>query len=63
MDVDTEDIMRDENGFAIRCATNEPGQVLHRLTPEVLAGVPGYYNNEKATVNRRIGDVFQKGDL
>jgi hypothetical protein len=63
MDVDTEDIMRDENGFAIRCATNEPGQVLHRLTPEVLAGVPGYYNNDKATVNRRISDVFEKGDL
>jgi hypothetical protein len=63
MDVDTEDIMRDENGFAIRCAVNEPGQVLHRLTPEILAGVPGYYNNDKATVNRRISDVFEKGDL
>ena len=63
MDVDTEDIMRDENGFAVRCSTNEPGQVLHKLTPDMLAGVPGYYKNDQATVNRRISDVFEKGDL
>ncbi|KAF2189819.1 long-chain fatty acid transporter-like protein [Zopfia rhizophila CBS 207.26] len=63
MDVDTEDIMRDENGFAIRCGVNEPGQVLHRLDPEMLAGVPGYFNNDQATVNRRITDVFEKGDM
>ncbi|KAF2463380.1 long-chain fatty acid transporter-like protein [Lindgomyces ingoldianus] len=63
MDVDTEDIMRDKNGFAVRCGTNEPGQVLHRLTPELLVGVPGYYNNDQATANRRITDVFEKGDM
>ncbi|KAF3035727.1 hypothetical protein E8E11_003031 [Didymella keratinophila] len=63
MDVDTEDIMRDENGFAIRCGTNEPGQVLHRLTPETLPSVPRYYNNDSATEKRRISDVFQKGDM
>lgn len=63
MDVDTEEIMRDDNGFAVRCATNEPGQVLHRLNSDMLAGVPGYYNNDKATVNRRITDVFEKGDM
>jgi acyl-CoA synthetase (AMP-forming)/AMP-acid ligase II len=63
MDVDTEDIMRDENGFAVRCGVNEPGQVLHRLTPETLPSVPGYYNNDAATENRRIYDVFEKGDM
>jgi acyl-CoA synthetase (AMP-forming)/AMP-acid ligase II len=63
MDVDTEDIMRDENGFAIKCRTDEPGQVLHRLDPELLSAVPGYYKNDQATVNRRIADVFQTGDL
>ncbi|EOA81872.1 long-chain fatty acid transporter fat1 [Exserohilum turcicum] len=63
MDVDTEEIMRDKNGFAIRCGVNEPGQVLHRLTPEVLANVPSYYGNEAATHSRRISDVFEKGDL
>lgn len=63
MDVDTEDIMRDENGFAVKCGVNEPGQVLHRLTPETLPSVPGYYNNDGATKNRRITDVFEKGDM
>lgn len=63
MDIDTEEIMRDKNGFAIRCDVNEPGQVLHRLTPETLATAPKYYNNDKATENRRIRDVFKKGDL
>jgi acyl-CoA synthetase (AMP-forming)/AMP-acid ligase II len=63
MDVDTEDIMRDARGFAIRCGVNEPGQVLHRLTPETVASAPGYYNNEGATQGRRITDVFEKGDM
>jgi acyl-CoA synthetase (AMP-forming)/AMP-acid ligase II len=63
MDVDTEDIMRDKNGFAIKCGVNEPGQVLHRLTPETLPGTPGYFNNDEATVKRRITDVFEKGDM
>ncbi|KAF2739927.1 long-chain fatty acid transporter-like protein [Polyplosphaeria fusca] len=63
MDVDTEDIMRDENGFAIRCGVNEPGQVIHRLTPETIASQPGYFNNDEATTKRRITDVFEKGDM
>lgn len=63
MDVDTEDIMRDKNGFAIRCGVNEPGQVLHRLTPDMLATAPQYYKNEGATQGRRITDVFKKGDM
>ncbi|KAH7414152.1 long-chain fatty acid transporter-like protein [Phaeosphaeria sp. MPI-PUGE-AT-0046c] len=63
MDVDTEDIMRDKNGFAIRCGINEPGQVLHRITPETLPSVPGYFKNEGATESRRIQDVFKKGDM
>jgi acyl-CoA synthetase (AMP-forming)/AMP-acid ligase II len=63
MDVDTEDIMRDANGFAMKCGVNEPGQVLHRLDANLLDPVPGYYKNEKATVDRRISDVFKKGDL
>ncbi|KAF2654372.1 acetyl-CoA synthetase-like protein [Lophiostoma macrostomum CBS 122681] len=63
MDVDTEEIVRDERGFAVRVGPGEPGQVLHRLDPEMLAGVPGYFNNEEATGKRRIADVFQEGDL
>jgi acyl-CoA synthetase (AMP-forming)/AMP-acid ligase II len=62
MDVDTEDILRDKNGWAVKCGVNEPGQVLHRLSEDMIAGVPGYYKNNKATEGRRIRDVFQKGD-
>ncbi|KAH6417135.1 hypothetical protein HBI14_107390 [Parastagonospora nodorum] len=63
MDVDTEDIMRDEKGFAIRCGVNEPGQVLHRITPERLPNTPSYFKNEEATEKRRIYNVFEKGDM
>jgi acyl-CoA synthetase (AMP-forming)/AMP-acid ligase II len=63
MDVDTEDIMRDKDGFAVRCGVNESGQVLHRITPETLPSVPGYFKNDSATENRRIYNVFKKGDM
>ena len=63
MDTETEDIMRDKNGFAIKCGVNEPGQVLHRLTAETLPTTPSYYKNDSATENRRITDVFEKGDM
>ncbi|KAF2131713.1 long-chain fatty acid transporter-like protein [Dothidotthia symphoricarpi CBS 119687] len=63
MDVDTEDIMRDENGFAIRCGVDEPGQVLHKLTSENIASAPVYFNNDGATHKRRLTDVFEKGDM
>jgi len=62
MDVDSEDIMRDEKGFAIRCGVNEPGQVLHKVTPQVAAIAPQYYKNDGATQDRRISNVFEKGD-
>ncbi|OCK79861.1 acetyl-CoA synthetase-like protein [Lepidopterella palustris CBS 459.81] len=63
MDVDTEEIMRDERGFAVRAKVGEPGQVLHRLDPAMLGTAPAYYKNEGASVGRRIKDVFEKGDL
>lgn len=63
MDVDTEEIARDKNGWAIKCKDGEAGQVLHKLTEETDAGGPSYYQNEKATRGRRIRDVFEKGDL
>lgn len=63
MDVDTEEIMRDENGFAIRAGVNEPGQVIHKLDPAMLATAPKYFKNDTAAAKRRISDVFKKGDL
>jgi acyl-CoA synthetase (AMP-forming)/AMP-acid ligase II len=64
MDVDTEEMMRDANGFAIKCKTNEPGEVVHQLDPkEPYAMFAGYYKNTAASEKRFIKDLFKKGDL
>ncbi|KAE9992380.1 hypothetical protein EG327_009215 [Venturia inaequalis] len=64
IDVDTEEILRDENGFAIKCATNEPGEIIHKLDPTAPdSQFNGYWKNKAAGDKRKIKDVFQKGDL
>lgn len=64
IDVDTEDIFRDENGFAIKCAINEPGEIIHKLDPAAPdSQFHGYWKNTAAGEKRKIKDVFQKGDL
>ena len=62
MDVDSEEILRDEQGWAVKCRPDEPGQVLHRLDPGAPLH-PGYYNNEGATLGRRIRGVCGEGDM
>ena len=64
IDPDTEDILRDENGFAVKCAINEPGEVLHQIDPQNPdAAFHGYFKNRAAGDKRKIKDVFKKGDL
>ncbi|QDS72526.1 hypothetical protein FKW77_000215 [Venturia effusa] len=64
IDVDTEDILREENGFAIKCATNEPGEIIHKLDPAAPdSQFQGYWKNRGAGEKRKIRDVFEKGDL
>ncbi|EXJ81750.1 hypothetical protein A1O1_07815 [Capronia coronata CBS 617.96] len=64
IDPDTEEILRDTNGFAIECQTGEAGEVLHRLDPATADSVfAGYYQNKGAGDKRKIRDVFEKGDL
>jgi acyl-CoA synthetase (AMP-forming)/AMP-acid ligase II len=64
IDVDTEDILRDENGFAIKCAPNEPGEIIHKLDPAAPdSQFHGYWKNRQAGEKRKIKDVFKKGDL
>jgi hypothetical protein len=63
-DVDTEEILRDENGFAVRAKVGEPGEAIHKLDPENPdAAFHGYWKNKGAGDKRKIRDVFQKGDL
>lgn len=65
MDVDTEEIARDANGFAIECKPGEPGQVVHRLADRSTKDYifKGYYNNKEAGEKRWIYDLFEKGDM
>ncbi|KAK5944143.1 hypothetical protein PMZ80_003424 [Knufia obscura] len=65
MDVDTEEIARDSNGFAIEVGPGEPGQVVHRLVHRDLKNYlfRGYYNNPAASEKRWIEDLFEKGDI
>ncbi|EEQ89281.1 hypothetical protein RJZ56_000611 [Blastomyces dermatitidis] len=64
IDVVTEEIQRDKNGFAIACKDGEPGETLYKLDPAAPnAAFVGYFGNKGASEKRKIRDVFQKGDL
>lgn len=62
IDPDTEDLLRDRQGFAIKAGVNEPGEVLLKID-EASPPFSGYHNNSAASKKRYISDVFQKGDL
>jgi len=65
MDIDTQEIVRDANGFAIECGTDEPGEVLHLIPDPAAAEMMfrGYYNNRDAGSKRFIRNVFQQDDM
>ncbi|KAI0883885.1 fatty acid transporter [Annulohypoxylon maeteangense] len=63
VDPDTREMVRGKDGFAVRCKTDQPGELLYRLDPKNEFGVPRYYGNEKASLERMVRDVFVKGDL
>ncbi|KAJ6002745.1 hypothetical protein N7451_005292 [Penicillium sp. IBT 35674x] len=64
VDVDTQDILRDENGFAIPCKLGEAGEVLHKLDPALPDALfQGYFRDKPANEKRKISNVFKKGDL
>jgi len=64
IDPDTEDILRDENGFAMKCKIGEPGEAIHQIDPQNPdAAFQGYFKNKAAGDKRKIKNVFRKGDL
>lgn len=64
VDPDTQEMLRDEKGFAIRCRVGEPGEIIHKLDPNApVETYPTYYKNQGAAETRKIRDVFEKGDL
>lgn len=64
IDPDTEDIVKDANGWVQKCAPGEPGEVLHKIDPVLLEQVfKGYFKNDAATQKRLMRNVFESGDL
>lgn len=62
IDPDTEELFRNEEGFAIRAGTNEPGETLHKIDAASVK-FAGYFNNTAASNKRYLKDVFEQGDL
>lgn len=64
-DRSTDEPYRDPNtGFCVKCATNEPGELIHPLDPNnINEKYVGYYGNEKASMSKILRDVFKKGDV
>ncbi|KIW96451.1 uncharacterized protein Z519_03520 [Cladophialophora bantiana CBS 173.52] len=61
-DYDTESPVRDPNtGFCIVCAKGEPGEAIARI--HNLSTYTNYHNNDSATEQKFLRDVFEKGDL
>lgn len=64
VDPDTEELAKDENGFAIRCGVNEPGETVYQMDPATQEqAFAGYYQNTGATEKRKVSGLFKKGDL
>ncbi|KIW01643.1 uncharacterized protein PV09_06829 [Verruconis gallopava] len=65
IDPETEDILRDENGWVVPVGTNEPGEVIHRIVDPSAPrdGWNGYWKNTGAENKRYLRDAFKKGDM
>jgi fatty-acyl-CoA synthase len=63
-DVERQQPVRDANGFCIRCAPNEPGEVIGKIVSK--ASKPGSrfegYAASGENENKILRDVFKKGD-
>jgi fatty-acyl-CoA synthase len=64
-DVEKSELVRDEQGFCIRCAPNEIGEAIGQISDD--ASNPGSrfegYTSQEASNNRLLHHVFQPGDL
>ncbi|KAF9908035.1 hypothetical protein EC991_010279 [Linnemannia zychae] len=62
-DIQTEELVRGKNGFAIECKPGEPGELLTLIdSSEPTRDFKGYHQNSGATNKKIITDVFKTGD-
>ena len=60
-DVERNVPMRDESGFCVRCAPNEIGEAIGRISSDASARFDGYTDDD-ATEKKILRDVFERGD-
>jgi acyl-CoA synthetase (AMP-forming)/AMP-acid ligase II len=64
IDPDSQEILKNDRGFATECKVGDAGEVLHRLDPNApVPAFAGYYKNKAAGDKRIIRDIFEKGDM
>tara|TARA_R110000764_G_scaffold99040_2_gene183659 strand:+ start:1105 stop:2892 length:1788 start_codon:yes stop_codon:yes gene_type:complete len=61
-DIETEEPVRDADGFCIRTDVDEAGEALGLIGEDVRNRFEGY-NDEQATKKKILRDVFEKGDM
>jgi acyl-CoA synthetase (AMP-forming)/AMP-acid ligase II len=64
IDVDTEEVIRNSDGFAIACKFGEAGELINKVDPKTEdIAFTRYYKNKAADDKKKLRDVFEKGDL
>jgi fatty-acyl-CoA synthase len=61
-DIERDMPKRDENGFCMRCAPNETGEAIGRISRDAGARFDGY-TDDAATEKKILRDVFERGDV
>ena len=61
VDPETGDVLRDKNGFCVRCRVDEAGEAIGRVKNRGL--LTEYLHNARATSEKLLTDVFEKGDM
>ncbi|KAJ8925470.1 hypothetical protein NQ315_009304 [Exocentrus adspersus] len=61
-DEDTNEPIRNENGFCIRCQPGEGGLLVGKINPKRTVSEFSGYADKKATSQKVIRNVFKKGD-
>ncbi|MBU1288731.1 MAG: long-chain-acyl-CoA synthetase [Alphaproteobacteria bacterium] len=61
-DIETEEPIRDAEGFCVRTDVDEAGEALGRIGEDIRNRFEGY-NDEQATKKKILRDVFEKDDM
>jgi acyl-CoA synthetase (AMP-forming)/AMP-acid ligase II len=62
VDMQSNEPIRDKNGFCVLCKTNEPGELIGKITTSKFNSFDGYLQKD-ATKKKHLPDAFSKGDL